>query len=179
MPLAVEFKDAQVKQLSACEAALALYKKQPEQALRLLLSSSREGDPVVRIRVAECLMEIGTDRAVIGLLGLVDDPHTQVRVTAIGALGVIRAQGVRDKLMGILRTDPEMMVRIIAARTLGKLGSRVGLGMILKLLDDENEYFRRLAVMALRDIIGQAFSPTEEGIRSAKRYLEMNKSKFF
>jgi len=175
----VRVEDIQIQQLSACEAALALSRKEEDSALRVLLNLSRDGDPVVRIRATECLMEIGNDRAVIGLLEVLEDPNTQVRLTAIGALGVVRAQGVREKLLEIMRMDPEMTVRIIAARTLGKLGSRDGLKMIMKLLNDENEYFRRLAVLALRDIIGQVFSLTEEGVRSARRYLEMNKHRFF
>jgi len=177
-PVTVGVNDVQVKQLSACESALVLAKRQKDQAGHLLIALSRDGDPMVRIRAAECLMEIGGERAVIGLMGLLDDPHTQVRITAIGALGVLRAHGARDKLLAVLKSDPEVPVRIIAARTLGRMGNRTGLLLILRLLDEDNEFYQRLAVMALRDIIGQTFSPTREGIRSAKRYLDMSLDRY-
>ncbi len=175
----MDLSNPQVKNLSACEAALILSKKQKELALRVLIDLSRDNDPVVRIRAAECLMEIGNERAVMGLIELLDDPHPKVRITAIGALGCLRAHIAKDRLQKILEFDPEISVRIIAARNLGRLGNKDGLVLILRLFDSENEYFRRLAVMALRDIIGQVFSPTEDGIKSAKRYLDMNLNKYF
>jgi len=172
-------RDAQAQQLSACEAALALPKNEKNQAMRLLISLSRDGDPLVRIRAAQGLMQIGGERAVIGLMDLMDDHHSQVRIAAIEALGVLRAHEARDRIETIIKSDPEISVRITAARTLGKLGSKNGLLLIIRLLDHEDMYFRSLAVLALKDIIGQTFPTTREGIRSAKRYLEMNLNKYF
>jgi len=174
----IDLNVSQVKQLSSCEAALLLYKKQKAQALRILLSLSRDGDSLVRIRAAECLMEIGDERAIIGLMDMIEDPNPQVRITAIGALGALRAHVAMEKILRALQEDAEISVRIVAARTLGKLGNRKGLTLIVKLLSDDNDFFRRLAVMALRDVIGQSFPPTQEGIKSAKRYLELTMNKY-
>ncbi|NLE30106.1 MAG: HEAT repeat domain-containing protein [Phycisphaerae bacterium] len=173
-----EFTDPQVSQLAACEAALALSKTHREKALQLLVSLSRQGDATIRVRAAECMMEIGSDRAVMELLDLCDDHNPRVRLTALGALGVLRIHKAKGKITHIMRNDPEISVRIIAARTLGKLGSRAGILLIYQLLFSDNRYYHRLAVLSLHDIINQRFSPTPEGIHSARRYLEINKYKF-
>jgi HEAT repeat protein len=179
LPTTQSIQNPQVRQLSACEAALVLSRTQKDKATQLLVSLARDGDPVIRVRAAECMMEVGGDRAVMGLLDLCADHNPKVRLTAIGALGALRIHKAIDRVLNIMKTDPEISVRVVAARTLGKFGSYVGLSLVLKMLDSNNDFYRRLAVMALQDIINQRFSPTPEGIRSAKRYLEMNKNRFF
>jgi HEAT repeat protein len=174
-----EFQNPQVKHLTACEAALVLARSDRTKALQILVTLARDGDPTIRVRAAECLMEVGGDRAVMALLDLCDDHNPKVRLTALGALGVLRIHSASEKILQLCKSDPEISVRVIAARTLGKLGSYSGLPLILPMLDANNEYYRRLAVMALQDIINQRFSPTPEGVRSARRYLEMNKNKYF
>jgi HEAT repeat protein len=174
-----EFKNPQVKQLSACEAALVLARSDKTKALQILVSLAREGDPTIRVRAAECMMEIGGDRAVMALLDMCSDHNPKVRLTALGALGVLRIHSAREKIQYLCKNDPEISVRVIAARTLGKLGSYAGLPLVLQMLDSSNDYYQRLAIMALQDIINQRFSPTPEGIRSARRYLEINKNKYF
>ena len=178
--LSENYRDLQQKQLSACEAALVLSRKQQTQAVHLLLNLCRDGDAMVRIRAAECFMEIGGEWAVMGLMNLLDDPRSEVRIAAIGGLGILRAHQACDKLEKIVKSETEdIPARISAARTLGKLGRTVGLLLIIRLLNDDKEYIRRSAASALKDIIGQVFPPTQEGVRSAKRYLEINLNKYF
>ncbi len=173
-----EPNERRIKQLAACEAALSLARRKDANAMRALLSLSRDNDPAVRIRAAECLMEVGGQRAVIGLLNLLDDPHPEVRQTAIDAVGVLRTHIAIEKLEMILAKDPDVTIRLRAARTLGKLGSRKGLLLVIRLLDKKDEYLKRLAARSLKDIIGKYFEPTAEGVKSAKRYLEINMHKF-
>ncbi len=170
--------EQRAKQLAACGAALSLIKRKDPNAMRALISLSRDNDPVVRARAAECLMEAGGQRAVIGLINLLDDPHPDVRQIAIDALGVLRAHIAMEKLETILEKDPDPKIRLKAARTLGKLGSKAGLILVIRLLDEKDEYLKRLAVRTLQDIIGKYFEPTAEGVKSAKRYLEINMHKF-
>jgi HEAT repeat protein len=170
-----ENTDLRAKQLNACEASLALAGSgQRDRAMQLLVSLARNGEPIVRIRAAECFMEIGGERAVMELMDLIGDPHPQVRIAAIGALGALRIHPASEKLFQAMKTDPEITVRIMAARALGKLGNKNGLSLVIRLLDGDDEQLARLAVMALRDIIGQRFAPTLDGIKSAKRYLSVN-----
>jgi HEAT repeat protein len=164
--------------LQACEAAVALSKQEKDKAIRLLVQLSREGDATVRVRAAECMMEVGGERAVLGLVDLLRDPNPQVRSAAIGALGVLRAHYAEPNLRELLKNDEDVSVRITAARTLGRLGHRDGLKYVMTLLSNDNEFFRRMAVRALRDIIGQDFPATQAGVEEAKRYLEMNRSKY-
>jgi HEAT repeat protein len=174
----VETLDPQAKNLAACSAALALAKSgQKDRAAQILVAAAKNSDAMVRMRAAETLMEVGGERAVMSLLDLLDDPHPQVRFAATGAIGVLRVHSSVERLLKIMNTDSEMTVRIMAARTLGKLGNKAGLSLIIRLLDAGEEKFCRLAVMALHDIIGQKFTPTKDGILSAKRYLSVNLKK--
>ena len=166
------------RQLSACEAALALARRNRLEALRVVRGLCRSGTLSVRKRVAQCLMEMGGDEAIIGLIGLLKDPHHEVRIAAAGALGVLRAQSAKAYLERLLESDPHLDVQLAAARTLGRLQDKSGLSLVLTLLNGNDERYRRLAVVALRDIIGQRFSPDHEGIESAKRYLQVQGSKF-
>lgn len=163
----------QARQLSTCEAALLLASKQRDKAVSVLRSLTREGAPVVRKRAAECLMEIGGDRALMAIMDLLADPNPTVRRTAIIALGYLRAYSAKPALQKILDADQSVDVRIAAAGVLGRLDDRRGLPMVIKMLDDKNERNRRLAVMALRDIIRQKFALSQEGIEAAKRYLHI------
>jgi HEAT repeat protein len=164
----------QARQLSACEAAMAQARKQPGEALHILVDKAKDGDYIIRIKAAECLMEVGTERAIMALMDLLDDPHPQVRFTAIGALGNLRARIAVDRIKNVLRVDPDVSNKVMAARVLGRMGNRCGLNTIVRLIYEGSGTDLRMAVVALRDIIGQAFSPTLEGIRAAKRYLEFH-----
>lgn len=174
-----EADSVQVRQLAACEAALTRYPKQSADSLRALVLLARDSDHVVRVRAAECLMEIGTERAIIGLIDLLHDPHPQVRTTAIRALGALRARVAVRPLRRVLADEADPAIKIAAARALGRMGDRGGLATVIKFLYGGNETYPRMAALALRDIIGQTFSPTLEGIREAKRYLEVHESKHF
>ncbi len=173
-----EKNQLQAKQLAACEAALSCARRDYNRAVKALLTLAREGDYIVRQRSAECLTEIGGKYAIVGLLDLLDDPSADVRKTAIWGLGKLRVHSAKDKIKHIFKRDEDISVRIIAARVLGRLGDKSVLTLIIRLLEEGDEYTKRLAVVALEDIIGQKFSPTRDGIKSAKRYLDANLSKY-
>ena len=151
--------------------------KQREQAVTVLRNLAREGTPPVRSRAAECLMEIGGERAVVVLVDLLADPHPRVRQKAAAALGHLRIHSAKPALQKLLITDQQKEVRIEVARALGRLNDRSGLPMVMEMLGDTNGNQRRLAVMSLHDIIGQRFSSSQEGVESAKRYLEIQADK--
>lgn len=174
MQQTVEFR-----QLNACEAALALMAKDRGRAHDVLKALSRAPSSVVRRRAAECLTELGDEEAVATLSHLLDDPNGGVRATAILALGLLRVHSATAVLIRRLETDRSIEVQLAAARALGRLGDRAGLTLALGLLNGKNERYRRLAVAALRDIIGQKFSRDQAGIKAARRYLEVQGEKLF
>jgi HEAT repeat protein len=165
------------KQLATCEAALAMAKKQREDALRVLIGLSRDGSAAVRRRAAECLTELGGTQATAALAQLLDDANGEVRATAALALARLRVHTIRPVLIRRLENDDNVMVQIAAARALGLLGDVSGLELLMKLLEGDNERMRRIAVVALQDVIGQRFSPDQTGIQEALRYLHLRGSK--
>lgn len=160
--------------LSACEAALVHAEKNYQEAIAALNILIQFRDSTVKQRVAQILAQIGGELSVYLLLDLVDDPHPEVRKEALHSIGRLRAHTCKEKLMEIMEEDSNLEVRITAAAVLGKLGIRDGLGLIRKALEIGNTNEKRLAIHALYDIINQRFSSTPEGIKSAKRYLDVN-----
>lgn len=166
-------------QLSACEAALALAGKEREKAVKALKGLARNAKAAVRKRAAECLTEIGGEAAVIGLIGLLKDHNPEIRQVAVAALGVLRVRSSRGLIEDMLKSERNAEVRIMAARALGRMNNRSGLSLVVEMLDSKNERHRRLAVVALGDIIGQKFSPNQDGIKAARRYLRTQAHKWF
>lgn len=173
-----DWEALQAEHLAGCDAALSRAKEEYDKSVQVLISLSREGNNVVRLRCAECLKQVGGDRAVIGLMDMMDDPNPEIRQAAIDALGNLRAHSASDKLEKILKTDPDIKVKLYAARVLGRLGNREGLPLVMHLLEQSDEYYKRLAAGSLKDIIGRHFAPTKDGVKSAKRYLNVNSFRF-
>jgi len=129
--------------------------------------------------VAECLTELGGEQAAVGLSNLLGDPNHRVRIAAADGLGFLNAHAIRKQLVNLMENDPHIEVRIAAARALGRLQDYGGLPMIVDMLYKGNERIQRLAVRALKDIIGQSFTPDYSGIQAAKRYLQVQGKKYF
>ncbi len=168
----------QAKYLAGCDAALSRARDEYDKSIRVLISLSRIGDNVVRRRCVECLVQVGGKRAVVGLMDMMDDPDPSIREAAMDALGSLRAHSAVDRLKDSLTNDPDMRVRLRAARVLGKLGNLEGLPLVMHLLEQNDEYYKRLAAGSLKDIIGKHFAPNKDGVKSARRYLSVHSSKF-
>ena len=165
-------KTNEFKQLAACEAAMALSAKERSEALRVLVGLSHDSGSAVRSRAAECLTELGGEVAVSTLIGMMHDIHPKVRSMAMLGLADLRVYAVKTQLGEVLNSDESVPVRIVAARALGLLDDMSGLELLRDLLVGNDERIRRLAVMALKDVIGQRFSPDQQGIKAAIRYLQ-------
>jgi len=164
--------DRQAERLKACDAALALGSRQRDKCVALLLSLARDGDPVVRKRAVECMMEVGGQELVAALVELLKDANASVRATAAMALGVVHDRCAIPALKHALRGDIEPQVRLSAARALGRLSDRSGLPLVMELLNSRDVHLQVQAVVALSDIVGHRFGANQEGVQAARRYVQ-------
>lgn len=94
----------------------------------------------------------GQDLASV-LIGLLSDRDLQVRVAAVGALGMLGEQTPVDVLTRVLQdgaNDPMDQVRVEAVRALGALGDRAPLTVLVEAVRDPAWAVRRAALESLR-----------------------------
>ena len=148
----LEHRDQRVRQ--AAQFALAATGADAIEPLTAVARNSAH--ELARLHAIWALGQIATTHrpALDPLLGLLDDPHAEVRAQATGILGNHREQRAYRSLLARLRDD-SARVRFFAAMSLGKLGQRDAITPILNLLRDNNDrdaYLRHAGVMALTAI---------------------------
>lgn len=112
--------------------------------------------PVEEIRVcaAEALGVLGNtpqhrEETAHVLLGALSDPADEVRRAAVEALAAWRSRPARDRLVEILRTDPNDLVRASAAEALGDVGDAAILPALLAALADDSSLVRQYSVASV------------------------------
>jgi len=118
----------------------------PEARL-LDLAGSIEDSPVA----AEVFRQLGLRPkvdAVPLLRGKLSSPVPEVRVAALEALAELRAEGVGESVLALLR-DPDLRVRLAAVTGCSKLGTRQAIDTILQYATDPNPEIRRRSLQAL------------------------------
>jgi len=105
----------------------------------------------VRWIAADALGKIGDDRAIPGLLKLVEDSDSDVRSRAADALGNIGDDRAIGGLLKLVE-DSDSDVRWMAADALGKIGDAQAIPGLLKLVEHSHHYVRWSAADALGNI---------------------------
>ncbi len=94
------------------------------------------GEPILRNSAVTILTGIGTT-AVPLLQGLLSDKDNDVRKFAIDLIADIGDCTCPERLVDILRNDPDTNVRVSAAKAIGALGFRAGVPPLIEALHDE------------------------------------------
>lgn len=152
---------------TATRAVLSL---PPAEAVEVLIPTLRDRDEFVRQETAYALGETRSRAAVNTLVAALNDKKDSVRGAVIVALGQIGDEsavvplteifGRRVAASGLLnkirrrKTKDNEFVRLSAARSLGQIGSRVAVPMLISLLADEKieDDVRREAARSLGEI---------------------------
>ena len=114
---------------------------QRQEVLRAL----KDPSPTARARAVMMLL-IPTPAPTLegALAGLLRDPDTSVRVSAVEALSKIGDSAAYAALRGALR-DPDDFVRVVAAEKLAAIGDHSWFGVVAPALKSQNEEVRRRA----------------------------------
>jgi len=105
----------------------------------------------VRASAAVALGAIKSERAVDGLVAILEDRDADVRHTAVWALGEIKSERAVDSLLARLR-DLDADVRASAARALGAIKSERAVDGLVARLEDNSSKVRARAAEALGEI---------------------------
>src|SRR5262245_7598066 len=145
--LAMADPDTEVR-VRGAEAAIVL--KVPK-AGDLVIPWLSENDARLRLAACDTIRAAPTDRSVVALGRVLDDPDVHVRVAAAAAMG---ASGLPDAVAPLLRhlddTAPEARAEV--ARALGRIGdSRAVVPLIGKVQDSVSDV-RRVVARALGDL---------------------------
>jgi HEAT repeat protein len=106
------------------DAAIALGKRLPTEALEALVERIYDEDSYVRSRAAQALGRLGDARAVEPLIGALADPVHEVQVRTIYALAELQDQRAREPVRQLTEATDEM-VRLSASWALAQLEARI------------------------------------------------------
>ena len=122
-------------------------------------------DPIVRQGALRTLATVRGLEAMRAITGRLNDKAGQVRATACEILGHMRAHQAKTQLYDALNdTDP--IVVCYAAEALGKMGDRVGLPNVKKLLFKRGNH-QRLALKCINFLEGKQYELSEKGLKKA------------
>ncbi len=130
------------------DTALVLGLLGERSALNVLRAMRRDGDPTVRLQVAESMWRLGDEAAIEPLVAATLSLYPDDQMAALMALAAGKDRRVLDDLRGSLTTDYEA-VNLVAARAMGKLGSDEGYGVAMRGVKSTDPKIRMLAVLAL------------------------------
>ncbi|NET43386.1 HEAT repeat domain-containing protein [Okeania sp. SIO2B3] len=99
-----------------------------------------------------------SDAAVPGLVKLLEDSDSNVRMRAADALGKIGSETAIPELIKLLE-DSDYSVRHSAAEALGKIGSETAIPELIKLLENSDSGVRHSAAEALGEINSETAIP--------------------
>jgi hypothetical protein len=117
------------------------------QVAEKLMSYLVDPDPAVRKATAYALGQMEYQRAIPGLLALLEDPHLWVRDATVLSLALFADAAVNPIGSAMERGTPSF--RILALDVLARIKGDRARALIEKHLDDPNENVRRAAKQAL------------------------------
>lgn len=132
------------------EAATRLGCLKDPRAVQPLVSTLRDQDRSVRDAAIEALASIG-EPSVVALGPCLSDPELSVQEAASAILASIADERVLDPLLGALRS-PDWIVRMHAARAVGRINNPRSIQFFLPLLQDHVKAVREEASTALGSI---------------------------
>ncbi|MFQ5592309.1 MAG: HD domain-containing phosphohydrolase, partial [Phycisphaerae bacterium] len=138
------------------------------------ITLAMSGDSRVRLKAVDVLAGIDTKAARRTIVSLLDDKTPDVRERAAIIAGTLQIQEAVGPLRKLL-DDPVVRVALRAAGALGRLDDRSGLQLVARVLSGDCPE-TRLAAHTLGEITRHRFAANQQGIESARRYLNAKKA---
>ena len=123
-----------------------------EDPIKIYIAQLYDSDKKIRAEACNSLVNSG-HKAVLPLIGILDDQNWIVRYRAVEALGLIKDERAINPLTRMLK-DPKDHVRYMAAKDMGIFGKKELSMSLIPLLRDENEYVRRITAQSLGKLGG-------------------------
>ena len=130
------------------EAALSRLVEIGGQAVKPLIGSLNNENPLIRARVVEALTLIKDERTIEPLIPVLQDKYPTIRAAAVNALSQFEDKCTVMPLIALLK-DEDVRVRVAAVDALSKTGDERIVEPLIALLKDEDVRVRLAAVEAL------------------------------
>jgi len=124
-----------------------------ERSIDALISACQTYDPDVRKFILDIMGEIQSKKAFPCVLKSVQDQNENVRLAAVEALGKIGGYDADEKLLELVNSGNDLVIRFSALHILGKSGRPLPSEMIDRLLKEK--MFRR----AVFEVLGESPNP--------------------
>jgi HEAT repeat protein len=111
-------------------------------------------DPEFRDYAARSLAHIGDRSAAPAIAVLLDANDWRARVGAVRALGELHATEFAPRLISLVESDPESVVREWAVAALGQIGEEGALPILARCLNSGEPRMRRAAAFGLGEMGG-------------------------
>ena len=122
--------------------------------LEMLAQKLNDPDPFARVEAVQVLGEIQNEQSLNLVFDCLADENFYVRAYAAEALGKIGQIDIDITLLRLFSNldDPSPYVRAMMVEALAELQDKRAVNPIKKLLEDEDESVRKMAVWALKNI---------------------------
>lgn len=122
-----------------------------QKNLHDLLKYIEHSDITIRYHVTRIMAKFDSELVRDTMLRLLNDPHKNIRQTALEGLGNLTVPVPVKPLCQLLK-DPDLTVQSQAIDTLTKLRDPETVKYLIDILQDESEYVRRAAVEVLNEV---------------------------
>ncbi len=133
-----------------------------KSGLNILRALRSDRDPAVRLQVAEAMWRLGDDDALEALVAGTLSLYPDDQMMALSGLAASGDRRILEDLRSSLTTEYEA-INLVAARSMGKLGSDEGYGVALRGVKSTDPKMRLLAALAMGSI-GRADAQDELAI---------------
>ena len=118
-----------------------------------IIKALNDTNPNVRSVAAECLGSMNSKRAIRALITRLPDHFSEVRMRAAESLGVLLA-GQKKSPVALIRSlrDPDELVRIEVADSLGAIGDRAAAPALWRAIHDRSPLVRSYAAGAIGEL---------------------------
>ena len=114
-----------------------------------ILHALQDKNPIVRATAAEFLGDLNDDAAITPLIKSLSDRDSEVRMSATSSLGTLLTGNKSPRQLIRMLEDPNVLVRVAAAESLGAIGDRKTLPALWRAINDRSPLVRSYVAGAI------------------------------
>ncbi len=118
----------------------------------LLTPLLHDSSEPIRIYVADLLGLVGNIEAINPLISCLQDPSANVRSSAVAGLGKISNEKAIEAIEKLMEKEEELWVIFSAIKSLEHIGGKKSIQILIKFLEQENEFILSAAIESLGEI---------------------------
>ena len=139
--------------------AFVLHKIDHAKSLSLIIELLRDHDKTVRKNAAYALSKKAKEAQSEIIIKLLDDEIADVRLQGIAIIGKLRIKSAAEWLVRLFKKDSNPSIRSAIVASLGEIGTKFDVPILVEALKDRNPRVRANAVESLEILLGEKAIP--------------------